>query len=443
VRIILSFCLLYGLAFFIGAASVPWMADDYFHATWTRGSDGFLVSLFNNLNEYYVTWGGRVLAHFVAALLLSFQSPWVFAFFNTIVFGALIFILQRTIQSFLNPSPVSFKLSVVGAIFITAFGTKDRFQTLYWITGSANYLWTSVLFFWFLYLIRDFLKLDSSGPTLQIKGWKLLGVVALGVATGAANENMGLALIGALLCIGFLRLLKTRTMVGVPALLVLLIPLTVGSAFLLKAPGNYMRMAVAFPNGLPSFSQRLLNTLESILVNVGRPEALLIWSLPLLTLWYHGTRWPQIWPKLKQHSAYLLIHLLMSFAYVGNSGSFTGRKAFALFLVFSLFIMICFTQIVQNFPARTVRRISLSLLLLAGCRYVYDMSKVIPQGQIYAQREAEIRQQVAQGTQNIKTCSLMNIYKLEDLQKNPAHWVNASLANWYGVATITADLPCD
>lgn len=208
----------------------PLLADDYSYALSLE--DNRLSSLMDILNYqwwHYFNWGGRTVAHTIAQLFLPFPKI-IFSILNPLIYIALVYLIYLHIKGTKEDKPL-FLLAIHLALWflLPVFG-----QTCLWLVGSCNYLWTTVLILWLLWLYRKNQK-DTSV-------WKLIGLFVLGILAGWTNENTAAGLL--VILFGYIiiqKLIEKKKLTKIQ--IVGLLGVLIGFAFMILAPGNYIRNA--------------------------------------------------------------------------------------------------------------------------------------------------------------------------------------------------------
>jgi len=181
--------------------------------------------------EHYFIWGGRIIVHIIAqSLLLSGLE--VADILNSFAFVGLTLVIYTLSNNtkILRPS-----LLILITMFVwflqPAFGS-----TLLWITGSANYLWGTLIILTFLipYVKYTFTLKNSRNNIFSV------AMFFFGIIAGWTNENTVVALL--FMLIVFLIYYKKQTG-KIPLWAITgLIGVFIGAVFMIGAPGNYVRM---------------------------------------------------------------------------------------------------------------------------------------------------------------------------------------------------------
>ena len=208
-----------------------YVMDDYQYMYLSDGSRrvSSLIDVYNELKLMYLSWGGRVFAHFFAYTFLMFPK-WIFNIVNSLVYVGNIYLIYLIVMNKKR--------------FFPAFG-----QVFLWLDGSCNYSFTLLFQLLFIYKI------------LNIKNSKISTIILymiISLFAGMCNENSSLSLIVLLI----IYMIVNRKNMKVKVLS--LISLICGYLFMFLAPGNYVRLLSRgthsfFDNFLPKISYLLLN----------------------------------------------------------------------------------------------------------------------------------------------------------------------------------------
>ncbi|MCI8446859.1 MAG: hypothetical protein HFH30_00375 [Eubacterium sp.] len=213
----------------------PYIADDYIslsHKVWGTGRKisgfgDFCRSIYN----FYLNWGGRVEGT-VCAAIFSYLPPAVFDLFNTLCYmivTLLIYLICRGDQT--DNLPLYLGIHVLLWVFVPDYG-----QIMFWMCGSANYLWASV---WILLLLYFYRRYTISNGTLFAGRAYSIPAFLLGFLAGAAMENMSAGML-VILTLHIAFYYKYKYKIHLPVLASYLGSL-LGFAFLVLAPGNSAR----------------------------------------------------------------------------------------------------------------------------------------------------------------------------------------------------------
>lgn len=173
----------------------PWIVDDFLKAQGAAKDpsiSGYITALF----DFYRNWGGRIWGELVAISLLAIPKS-IVNVLNTLAYLAMIFLMYFNIVGRKKVSVSLFLLLNVSLwMFLPAFG-----QDILWISGCANYMWSSIIPLAFLAIYRRY---DEAPFQLARHPLFCLLIGGLGLLSGWMNENVSVAILwilaGYLLC---------------------------------------------------------------------------------------------------------------------------------------------------------------------------------------------------------------------------------------------------
>ena len=179
---------------------------------------------------HYFNWGGRIVNHTV--LQLTTMGGELFAdILNMIVTFLLCFLICEIAGT------KTFKYYCISFFLLISLNTDIKLS-MFWQSGSANYLYSST---WILLFLLFYLRYVKNPDKKKIPGLSLL-MLFLGLITGWSNENMGpacavTAFMIIFYCHKFLKK-KAPLWMWTGAITSL-----IGSILLIVAPGNFVRKA--------------------------------------------------------------------------------------------------------------------------------------------------------------------------------------------------------
>lgn len=170
--------------------TVPYMLDDLWYSTNLKTGEPLksISDIWESQVWHYLNWGGRSMTHGI--LQLTFLCGEVINNVLNVVFT----LLLSTVIIITATDIADVKLSITGWAFDLSIVmgmlhglNANWMMSMYWQSGSANYLYISVfvLFFAYCYL-REF----SDGEVKPFSGITVW-IVPLSVLAGWSNENMG------------------------------------------------------------------------------------------------------------------------------------------------------------------------------------------------------------------------------------------------------------
>ena len=421
------------------------MFDDLYYRALTEGSSTYINNLALNLKEYYFAWGGRWLAHGFAGVILSLDSSLAYALLNTLALGLVIFLMvQITLHLLRLEKPSTHFTNIDLYFFIASFVflfAKKPMQTMFWTTGSMNYLWMALFQLLFLYLNRAWLFGDKY---LKNIGLTFILVVSAFLA-GSTNENAGVALLTLVGATFYFRKKADKTMATIQELIVSF-ALFAGTTLLILAPGNAARKAMIEPTG---FAQKLNWFIESLLVFFGRLDGVTLLAVVLFIYLLFKAKKSN--PPLIQNQNYLKLWMMFAIgcaAFLGHNGNFYGRSSFNI----SLFFIIIASFLVFTFLSQStlgskkhqdlLKKFKIFLALAVVAKLGFAVFNIVQFNLHYQARHKEISAEVAKGQKNIVTYNFRHsqVFDLEDITANPKNPVNVIFAEHFKVNSVTAPI---
>lgn len=195
------------------------------------------LDIFTSMVNHWQLWGGRVSVHFLLQLAFLLGKTF-FNFFNTLMFIALGILIYLHISDF-KKIRIPLLITIYAVIFLFV---PQPGSTIFWKSGSANYLWSSVLI-----LIMTLLFKKHFDNKNSIKDNKLTCTLFFlyGLFIGCANENSGCALIVSIILFIIAYKIKYNE---IPRWSYFSLLGTIPSyCFLLISPGNYIRTQEMYP----------------------------------------------------------------------------------------------------------------------------------------------------------------------------------------------------
>ncbi len=441
----IALCVVF-ILFFILNKLFPLYADDWSYS-FIYGTDsvriGSLGDIFVSQYNHYLMWGGRSVVHFIAQLLLM-MPPWWMDIFNTLAYIAFIHVLYLIVNKQNGINPIVYLLLAVSVfLFQPAF-----YAAAVWKTGSANYLWGTLLIVLFILPYYSYYRSEETKD-----GWgKAFLFFIVGILAGWTNENMGVALV--FYTVATLLLFRYEKM-AIPKWAVFgLIGVIIGCGVMLLAPGNYIRLeaikAIYAEQGL-SQSEVLQQGLKNMWRFTRRYVLPLtgVYAL-LLFVYYKYPKENANRQSVTRSSLLFIISGVVAFLAMIASPAFPQRALFGLIILFIIGIGIVCTNI--DIKAKPLKYLSIvCMLVLVGMfavRYYKDVKRVGAASDIWEEREQLVREQKDKGIDTIvftKRIDVSDKYFIHDLTTDPQGWENEAYAryhsiDWVKLAPNTEDL---
>ena len=383
---------------------------------------GQFISSVKNL---YLHWNGRIFYHF-AAFCSSNAPKAVFNAVNTVIAAAVLLLIMK-VAAGKRPFTAGFTVNCT-ALFLLCCPAPG--QTLFWLAGATNYLWTAMFYLIFLLPFR----MASQYEEYKFPSWRgilpAIGVFIVGLIGCNTNENTGGAVILTALLLSLLRWIKFRKAEvwqysG-------LLGGTIGYLVLILSPGQMQRIA---EEGHPH---------PDILKNIVLQTAYWFQQMPglaVLILLMAGILLRAAGKNVFRNSAILpaimLTKTLFNCYIMVLSPYSPGRAMFGSFI----FLLVTFGMLyfeLLELPNGILRRDELypaaALLLITGGTILYawrDMtftSKVQQRRLEYAVRAVERGEEEITFRPILGTSRYNILFKTDILSPDDKHFVNKYLA---------------
>lgn len=384
--------------------------------------------------NHYFTWGGRFVVHFIAQFLLMLK-PWLHDLINALAFTYFIYLIYKISNCNRKLNPVLFII-----IYFLIYSFQPAFMsTVLWITGSANYLWGTLIILIFIYPYYLFFR----NSEYKLEGFSIYVYFFVGgIIAGWTNENMSVAVILMLLflCLYFKRrgVLPKWCIVGV-------VGFSIGCVLLLAAPGNYVRMEVA--NEIiqtPSLIETLRSRVYTMVYHY------FYYGLPLIPIYIIG-----LVALLKDKnisyinrkqiifaSFIFIITAHIAYAIMIASPYFPERALFGILTFAVIAISILYANIqIKNVYLKVLKYFGIILLIsISSYNYYHDYNMLSYAYDQWEERGKYIKQQKRKGNLNIELEEKIIIadsrYHLHELSTDSSMWCNRAFSKYMGVNSI-------
>ncbi|WP_268870374.1 DUF3329 domain-containing protein [Companilactobacillus nodensis] len=406
-------------------------ADDYiyrfiYHTASPFGKkekiDGLTTIAISQWNHYF-NWNGRFVAHSIVQFFMQYNKI-VFDIFNTFAFiglGLMINGFSRRRSDKHSDAIILFIVFAFLWFFIPEFG-----KSALWVSGSGNYLWTSLIYLSFIMMCS--LKKDTNVLLL-------VGSIIAGFLAGATNENSGPASALIVMLMMLLEYLKDKKFYLWKLFSV--IASLIGSIVMVMSPGSQARGHMSM-------------TLGVLLGNFKNLASLSIHSywipyVALLVLYICAYRQRKL---LDNSTIMSFIFLIGHFASVYSlilSPEAPPRTLFGstVFLGIAIFMVVYdLNKSTYSVALKYILAVALlGLFLRSGLTAYRDVNYTNLQvTQEY--RTITDAKKVGKDTVTVKLISEpKSLYNAFDgtayLQKDPGAWMNLWVANYFGMKSIS------
>lgn len=208
--------------------------DDYVYSFVYQTTERLssLGDIFESQYKHYFQWGGRSVVHVIGQALLLIHTPIIIDAINSFAFLFFIVLIYYHITAGCKKS-----LAIFIIIFCFVWILQPVFaETVLWITGSANYLWGTLLILSFLLPYRLFKNKNLTRFKIFLSTFFML---LFGIVAGWTNENTAAAMILMTICfIVYYNFKGWKTPLWSYSGLVGAI---IGYVMMIMAPGNFAR----------------------------------------------------------------------------------------------------------------------------------------------------------------------------------------------------------
>ncbi|MBD8389723.1 DUF6056 family protein [Dysgonomonas sp. BGC7] len=309
----------------------------------------------SQINHYYL-WGGRSVVHFIAQVLLLLP-PCIADILNSLIYIGYVFLIYWHVKG-------NGKNSVSLFMFINLtvwFFQPVLGDTVFWITGSANYLWGTFFILLFLLpfrLYRD-RKINVASNIIISVGMFILGIIA-----GWTNENTA----GAMILIAFLYMFyfcRKKWLMPIWGYCGI-VGAIIGFAVMILAPGNFER---AGEGGLSFFllAYRVFNATLTFFYYCG-PLIMVCVVVFILSYHYNKNREGEVKDTLVRTLIYYIAAVAAVYAML-LSPTFPRRALFGVvsFLIIGVGILVY----TIDYSNRFLRQIRNSVLIIGTIGFFF------------------------------------------------------------------------
>lgn len=231
---------------FMVLGNVTLYGDDYFYHSFL---DNNLADFISTHLQHYMMNNGRVFVHLLVTIFLALPLM-VWKVFNSLLLGIFVYGAARIVMSGRENSSFIQSLGT-GAIIASSILLLDvaiTRQSIYWLTGSFNYVYPLVflVLYWIGLLNAKNSKFKNALPILAF-------------FSAASTEQNAMMTVG----LGVLYLINSRYIAkekADPVLVYAAIASLVGALTVFLAPATFVRYSMDNKNGIP-FSELLLTNL--------------------------------------------------------------------------------------------------------------------------------------------------------------------------------------
>lgn len=174
------------LLILINTAFTPLMMDDYMYSfvygTGTAARVDSFADIIQSMQVHYFAWGGRVTVHAVVQLLLWWDKI-VYNVLNAAVYVLLSYVIYR----FAGAEKHDFKCYI--AILIAMWFWIPMYgETVFWLSGSINYLWNVTFNLFWLFQFKK--QLDAPHAPRASSKFGFASPASLSAASARTSRSL-------------------------------------------------------------------------------------------------------------------------------------------------------------------------------------------------------------------------------------------------------------
>ena len=339
ITLIFSVILISILFYLLNRHFLPYMDDWGYTFVSTGKRPQNIFEIFQSEYNQYMIWGGRSVVHVIARILLWIGEIWS-DILNTIAYVGLVLLIyfNANVKKSANVW-LFFLINILIWFFLPSLS-----QDVLWITGSANYLWGSLIVIGFMAIYVSHLFQKTEKDSILKCFIVLLG----GVIAGWTNENMGIALIFFLICLlAYLKYYKER----IPKWMIFgLLGAIIGYTVMMLSPGNAYRSQSEFMlihkiNEVPIsfYFYRLVTVVKYSCVHLLYPVLIYVCVMALY-LW-KGEKDKDKNKRFLFLSLLFLCSSVVATVVMSGSPSFPDRAWFGIIVLFITSIVVLYANI--------------------------------------------------------------------------------------------------
>jgi hypothetical protein len=221
--------------------NIGFFGDDYYYLTYTQGT--FKDFITNHIN-HYTQINGRFIVHILVTIFLYLDLFW-WRIINSLMLSGIVYFGAK-IASYKNSNNIStFFPSLIFFCSICLLNISLTRQSVYWLTGSFNYVYPIFILLVFWYKFIKYIDTKKRfGFTL------FLAFLSSASVEQAALMSIGLIILTNLLNI-FFKKWNTLEKLGGYKMVILTGVAVLGMAFVIFAPSTFIRFKLENSENLP------------------------------------------------------------------------------------------------------------------------------------------------------------------------------------------------
>lgn len=428
-------------AFFLMNYFKLYVADDYNYLSHkvfqSESSITGINSIYHSVLNYYLNWSGRILGHFLTTLF-SLMPKYIFDLLNTFAYMGATYLIYA-ICNVKKKHNLSLYISIHALLW---FCVPDYGQVMFWMCGSANYLWASLPVLLMIYVYRREAVYQGNVFTSVI--WSVPFFV-LGIVAGWAMENMSAGML-VIITLYLLYFYRRNHKVNI-SLICGYIGALIGFAMLVLAPGNAVRSDIdsgisgAFLFGVISYY---------FIMCIGIICGLWIILIMALKNKVVSDNDSKVVRDISLQSLIFAVAAIAS-AYCMLAASYSPERTWYIVCVYAVIAVgILYSDVSLNYSELFEKIIIVAVICVSVILLTQMADTMIYSRESFVQtnnRASMIMKQKEEGVKDVSVPIITHAYPLRakhdaltglsDITTDSTYWINASIAKYYGVDSVT------
>lgn len=405
----------------------------------TKEKIASISDTFKSAVNIYTMHNGRIITHMVLMVFLQFNNI-VRCIINSVFFVILIYELIK----FTCKKDLGLKIFIALLLFPMIWCTAPAYgDTVLWIAGSVNYLWTTVALLLYIFVVEGIFEKEK-----DFKDIKLVLFCIASFILASLHEMTGIISIGIIGLMSIYLLIKNRKINK--TLFLGIICGGLGFLSLILSPGSNVRKIAEIQtmDVVPTFFERLKNTvimLKTTIIENKFVFAIICIAIIFMFIKLIKNRKEFFKDKQIFEVLFLLFSAVVAYIAMVVSPTFLTRVTFIPYVIFVYSALKCLQILNINNKAKIIEYIILILaIVMFTVKAVPTMKEtfelVKQQKQAWDKRDKDISLQIEQCKKDIYVEPLnvstnTHLY-CGDLSTSISYNPNGSMAVYYGINSI-------
>lgn len=405
----------------------------------TKEKIASISDIFKSAVNIYTMHNGRIITHMVLMIFLQFNS-----IVRCVINSAFFVILIYELIKFQSKKDLGLKIPIALLLFPMLWCTIPAYgDTVLWIAGSVNYLWTTVALLLYIFVVESIFEKET-----EFKNTKLILFCIASFILASLHEMTGIISIGLIGLMSIYLLIKNRKINK--TLFLGAICGGLGFLSIILSPGSNVRKMAELQtmDVVPTFLERLKNTIIMLKTTIMENKfifAIIAISIIFMVIKLIKNRKEFFKDKQIFEVLFLLCTAVVSYIAMVVSPTFLTRVTFIPYIIFVYSALKCLHILNVNNKIKIIEYIILILAIVVFTIKAMPMMKetfelVKQQKQAWEKRDEDISMQIEQGKKDIYVEPLnvstnTHLY-YGDLSTSISYNPNGSMAVYYDVNSI-------